>query len=89
MDRNRRVIGIDLGGTFGRGIRGALVDGAGTEIARKEAVTPRTSQEELIRLPRVAVGGLGGDAALLGAAAVAFERGGVGDAVRAWRETNR
>ena len=48
MDRSNRVIGIDIGGTFGRGIRGALVDGTGSEITRKEAVTPRTSQEELI-----------------------------------------
>ena len=27
MDSNHRVIGIDIGGTFGRGMRGAVVDG--------------------------------------------------------------
>lgn len=48
LDRNSRVIGIDVGGTFGRGIRGALVDGTGSRVAGKEAVTPRTSQEDLI-----------------------------------------
>ena len=48
LDRNSRVIGIDVGGTFGRGIRGALVDGTASRIAGKEAVTPRTSQEDLI-----------------------------------------
>jgi glucokinase len=48
LDRNSRVIGIDVGGTFGRGIRGALVDGTASRIAGKEAITPRTSQEDLI-----------------------------------------
>ena len=48
LDRNSRVIGIDVGGTFGRGIRGAVVDGTASRVAGKEAVTPRTSQEELI-----------------------------------------
>ncbi|MGA2284202.1 MAG: ROK family protein [Candidatus Dormibacteria bacterium] len=48
MDSHTRVIGIDAGGTFGSGMRGALVDGTASLIARKEAITPRTSQEELI-----------------------------------------
>ena len=48
MDRNSRVIGIDVSGTFGSGIRGALVDGAASLIARKEAITPRTGQDALI-----------------------------------------
>jgi glucokinase len=43
-----RVIGLDISGTFGGGMRGALVDVAGSLIARKVAVTPRISQEDLI-----------------------------------------
>ena len=43
-----RVIGLDISGTFGGGMRGALVDVAGSLIARKDAVTPRISQEDLI-----------------------------------------
>jgi hypothetical protein len=41
----------------------------------------------LVELPRVTVGALGGDAALIGAAAVAFERGGIGHPVSEWRRT--
>ncbi|MGP8160977.1 MAG: ROK family protein [Candidatus Dormibacteria bacterium] len=48
MDSHIRVIGIDAAGTFGSGMRGALVDGTASLIARKEAITPRTSQGELI-----------------------------------------
>jgi glucokinase len=47
MDRNSRVIGIDISGTFGSGIRGAVVDGNASLVARKEAITPRT-EEDLI-----------------------------------------
>jgi glucokinase len=48
MDRDNRVIGIDIGGTFGRGMRGAVVDGGAGLGERKEFVTPRTSQEQLV-----------------------------------------
>lgn len=47
-DPTSRVIGIDISGTFGSGIRGAVVDGAAALTARKSAFTPRTDQEELI-----------------------------------------
>lgn len=50
MDRSSRVIGIDIGGTFGRGMRGGIVDGTAELVERKDFVTPRTSQEELIEL---------------------------------------
>ena len=49
MDRSNRVIGIDVGGTFGRGMRGAAVDGEAALGERKEFFTPRTNQEELIK----------------------------------------
>ena len=48
MDSNHRVIGIDIGGTFGRAMRGAVVDGSAALAERKDFFTPRTSQEELI-----------------------------------------
>jgi len=48
MDPTRRVVGIDIGGTFGTGMRGALVSGDGSLIARKDGITPRTSQDDLI-----------------------------------------
>ena len=48
MDRDNRVIGIDIGGTFGRGMRGAVVDGGAGLGERKEFITPRTSQEQLV-----------------------------------------
>jgi glucokinase len=48
MDRHSRVIGIDIGGTFARGMRGGLVDGTPSLIARKEAILPQTSQEDLV-----------------------------------------
>lgn len=48
MDRNSRVIGIDIGGTFGRGMRGAVVGGDAALGERKEFFTPRSSQEDLI-----------------------------------------
>ena len=48
MDPTRRVIGIDIGGTFGTGMRGALVGGDASLIARKDGITPRTSQDDLI-----------------------------------------
>ena len=41
----------------------------------------------LVQLPRVEIGALGGDAALVGAAAIAFERSGVGDPMREWRSS--
>jgi glucokinase len=48
IDSRSRVIGIDISGAFGSGIRGGLVDGTAALLARKEAITPRTSQQELI-----------------------------------------
>jgi len=48
IDPSRRVIGIDIGGTFGTGMRGGLVNGTGSLTARKDGITPRTSQEDLI-----------------------------------------
>lgn len=47
-DSGARVIGIDMSGAFGSGIRGGLVDGAAALIAKKEAFTPRTGAEDLI-----------------------------------------
>ena len=43
-----RVIGLDISGMFGSGMRGALIDSTASLIARKEAFTPRTSADELI-----------------------------------------
>jgi glucokinase len=43
-----RVIGLDISGTFGGGMRGALVDGTGSLLARKDAITPRINPEDLI-----------------------------------------
>jgi len=43
----------------------------------------------LVQLPRVEVGALGNAAGLLGAAAFAFERSGIGDATREWRQSRR
>jgi glucokinase len=43
----------------------------------------------LVQLPRVTVAALGADSALLGAAAVAFERGGMGHPVSEWRSAMR
>ena len=39
----------------------------------------------LVNLPRVEVGALGDAAGVLGAAAIAFERAGMGDLTRAWQ----
>jgi glucokinase len=47
-DDEARVIAIDVSGAFGSGIRGALVDGRGALVARKEGFIPRTSEEDLI-----------------------------------------
>ncbi len=43
-----RVIGIDISGDFGSGIRGGLVDGTGAIVARKEALTPLTGEADLV-----------------------------------------
>jgi len=40
MDSNHRVIGIDIGGTFGRAMRGAVVDGSAALAERKDFSTP-------------------------------------------------
>jgi len=47
-DPSNRVIGIDISGAFGTGIRGALVDGAATVLATKEVITPRGGADELV-----------------------------------------
>jgi glucokinase len=70
-----------------------LVVLCGTMGIPSEALAPRgallATRINLVRLPRVEVGGLGGDAGLLGAAAVAFERSGAGNVIREWRGSSR
>jgi glucokinase len=48
MDRDSRVIGIDVGSAFGSGIRGALVSSRASLLATRETITPRTGAEDLI-----------------------------------------
>jgi len=66
-----RVIGIDISGTFGGGTRGALVDSAGSVIARKDAVTPKISPEDLIETLATMAGRLADQAQREGAPASA------------------
>lgn len=47
-DRRTRVIGLDVSGDFGSGLQGGVVDSGGGLVARKEWVTPTTSQAELV-----------------------------------------
>ena len=67
-----RVIGLDISGTFGRGMRGALVDGAGSLIARKDAITPKISQDDLIEALATMAGRLADQAQREGAPASAI-----------------
>jgi glucokinase len=66
-----------------------LVVLAGTMGIAAEALAPLgallAKRINLVHLPRVEVGELGGDAALVGAAAVAFERIGAGHPTLEWR----
>lgn len=70
-----------------------LVVLTGTMKITSEALAPLgrllANRINLIQQPRVAVGALGDAAGVLGAAAVAFERAGLGDATHAWRQSSR
>jgi glucokinase len=70
-----------------------LVVLCGTMGIPSEALAPLgtllAARINLVQLPRVDVGGLGGDAGLLGAAAIAFERSGAGNVIRVWRGSGR
>src|ERR1039457_7298870 len=66
-----RVIGLDISGTFGGGMRGALVDGEESVIARKDAITPKISQDDLIEALATMAGRLADQAQREGAPASA------------------
>ena len=66
---------VVLSGTMG--ITSGALEPLGTLLAKRI---------NLVQLPRVEVGALGGLAGVIGAAALGFERGGVGHATREWRE---
>jgi glucokinase len=71
----------------------ALVVLSGTMKLQSEALKPLEAmlakRINLVQLPRVEVGALGETAGVLGAAAIAFERAGMGDATHEWRRSSR
>ncbi len=43
-----RVIGMDVAGSFGSGLRGAVVDASGRILNQKEAITPKSGEADLV-----------------------------------------
>jgi glucokinase len=43
-----RVVSIDIAGSFGSGLRGAVVDASGRILDKKEGITPKTSEGDLV-----------------------------------------